>query len=672
VSGALIIAAAVAVAIGVETASHGLTPAALASTTGVVQGTDVSGVTDVTSWGSVAGAGMGFTGIEADDGANNPNANYATEATGALSAGLDVLPYILGDPYLVTTGGAQFTNGWNVIDKVTSPAYAKGGQYLPVALDMEDQSAALNHKTNACYGLSPSAMVTWIQAFVTAAKAQTGLTPIIYSNPNWWKACVGTTSAFSADPLWIADYNVNNPAIPSGWSAYTIWQSASTATISGISPAAKADLDQFQGAPQVITQKAGTGGSVQVQTLNSLAGQQVTYTGAGLPAGASLTTSGKLTWPTSTSVGRHTITVTPSGTGTVLPMSIPITLNVHSSITLAHPNRSTTAGSPVVLGVGASGPDQSAGFAATFKATGLPSGLSMSSTGKITGWTTHPGTSKVTVTASDPLGGSGSASFTWTVGAAPNSGTVGQVRQVGGSGKCLDDPSGRTANGTHIDLSTCTGRSNQKWAAAQDNTLRTGGKCLETVGASKSGGARLDLETCNAGNGAQIWQAATDGQLINPSSGKCLDVPAAKAANGTQPVIEPCANSTSSPNEHWLRPVAPVLSGESGKCLAVSGSAVTFAKCANIAAQHWQPQPDGTLRLSGRCLTESGTAANSVLSLGSCSGAASTKWKLASKGPIASEIVSTASGRCVTVPSSGTRLVIAACANTSAGTWHIE
>jgi GH25 family lysozyme M1 (1,4-beta-N-acetylmuramidase) len=663
-SAALIIAAGLTATVTIETASHTLTPAANAATE-PVPGTDVSNLTTVSSWANVKNAGMTFTGVMAYDGATVANKNYVSEVTDALGAGLYVMPYVVADPLpaKVKTGAIQFSNAWSVIKQTTGAPYKAGGQYLPIALDLEIQPAVTS---STCYTLSQPEMKTWIQQFIAAAKAQTGVTPVIYSNPGWWQQCIGSTNPFTADPLWVADYDVSYPAIPAGWSGYTFWQSADTATINGIS--GNADLDQFEG---LLTEKAGASGSFQLGTLSSLAGHTgITYTGANLPSGVSVSSSGLLTWTSAMPVQRYTFTITTGPAGTV-PSSIPVTLDLHGSISLAVANRSSTAGAPVVIGVGASGPDKNLGYTATFKATGLPAGLSMSSTGRITGWVTRPGTFKVTVTASDALGGTGSASFSWTVGAAPNSGTVGQIRQAGGTGKCLDDPSGNTANGTHVDLSTCTGRSNQKWTAAQDNTLRAGGKCLETVGASKSNGAKLDLETCNAANGAQIWQAATDGQLINPSSGKCLDVPVASAANGTQPVIEPCANSASSPSEHWLRPAAPVLSG-GGKCLAASGSSAVLATCANTAAQHWQPQSDGTVRLSGKCLTETGTAAGSVLSLGSCSGAAATKWTLVSAGPIATEIASTASGGCVTAPPTGTRLEIEPCANTTTATWHIE
>jgi cellulase/cellobiase CelA1 len=60
--------------------------------------------------------------------------------------------------------------------------------------------------------------------------------------------------------------------------------------------------------------------------------------------------------------------------------------------------------------------DSASGQTLTYSATGLPAGLSISSsTGLISGTPTATGNSSVTVTATDGTGASGSASFTWTV-----------------------------------------------------------------------------------------------------------------------------------------------------------------------------------------------------------------------------------------------------------------
>ena len=670
---ALIILTGLAVAVGARTAVQ--EPAALAAATPpTVQGTDVSNLTTVTSWPQVKAAGMSFVGVMAFDGTSVPNPSYDSQVTGALSAGLFVMPYVVGDPLKVKTGGDQFSdNAWKAIDSITTAPYKAGGQYLPIVLDMEEQRLVTPKE---CYGLSPAQMITWISQFFAAAKSKTGLNPLIYSNPTWWHDCTGNTKNFAAaDPLWLADYDVKTPAIPPGWAGYTFWQDSDIGSVSGIT--GQADLDLMQGAPPAVTAASGASGSVQLETLNSLAGQPVSYAPAGsLPSYLSLSASGLLKWSSSTPAGVHSVTVTPTSKSatpaTVIPSSVSATIRVHGKIALSTANRSSTAGSPISLRVTTSGPDQNAGFAPTLKATGLPAGLSMTSAGLITGWATRPGTYKATVTAADGLGGAGSASFTWTVNAASDSGTAGQIRQVGGSGKCLDDPGSKTANGTHIDLSSCTGKQNQRWTAVQDGTLRTGGKCLSIVGDSKSNGAKLQLEACNSQDGAQLWQAATDGQIVNPQSGKCLDVPAASAANGTQPVIEPCANSTSQPNEHWLRPAAAIASGQPGRCIVNSDADAVLASCANVSSQHWQPQPDGTIRAGGQCLADPGTTVGFPLSVARCSGGAILKWKLVSAGPIATELVNTASGLCASIPASGTHLVAARCANTPATTWHVE
>ncbi|MEV1115748.1 S8 family serine peptidase [Actinosynnema sp. NPDC049800] len=74
-------------------------------------------------------------------------------------------------------------------------------------------------------------------------------------------------------------------------------------------------------------------------------------------------------------------------------------------------NQSTVVGTAVSLQLSASG-----GTAPyTFSATGLPAGLSISSSGLVSGTPTATGTSSVTVTATDSASRTGSTTFTWTV-----------------------------------------------------------------------------------------------------------------------------------------------------------------------------------------------------------------------------------------------------------------
>ena len=97
-----------------------------------------------------------------------------------------------------------------------------------------------------------------------------------------------------------------------------------------------------------------------------------------------------------------------------------------NTVTVTNPgSQSTTTGSSVSLQISAT---DSAGATLTYSASGLPTGLSISSsTGKITGTASTAGTYQVTVTASDSTGASGSASFTWTVGSGSSTCTSSQL-----------------------------------------------------------------------------------------------------------------------------------------------------------------------------------------------------------------------------------------------------
>jgi beta-glucosidase len=63
-----------------------------------------------------------------------------------------------------------------------------------------------------------------------------------------------------------------------------------------------------------------------------------------------------------------------------------------------------------------------AGGELTFRATGLPAGLSISRAGVISGPARHAGTRTVTVSATDATGATGRVSFVWTTSGKPRHG----------------------------------------------------------------------------------------------------------------------------------------------------------------------------------------------------------------------------------------------------------
>ncbi|MDH6114374.1 hypothetical protein P3T36_000775 [Kitasatospora sp. MAP12-15] len=110
---------------------------------------------------------------------------------------------------------------------------------------------------------------------------------------------------------------------------------------------------------------------------------------------------------------------------------LPIGQATGDTVTVTNPgNQTGTAGTAVSLQI--SGTD-SGGAGLTYSATGLPAGLSISTSGQISGTPTTAGSSNVTVTASSGTA-SGQASFTWTVNPTGGGGCPSPGQKLGNPG----------------------------------------------------------------------------------------------------------------------------------------------------------------------------------------------------------------------------------------------
>jgi hypothetical protein len=90
-----------------------------------------------------------------------------------------------------------------------------------------------------------------------------------------------------------------------------------------------------------------------------------------------------------------------------------------NTVTVTSPGDQTGTVGTAISGPRVQATDSAAGQTLAYSATGLPPGLSMSSSGLVTGTPSTAGTYSVTVTATDPTGASGSATFTWTITGVP-------------------------------------------------------------------------------------------------------------------------------------------------------------------------------------------------------------------------------------------------------------
>ncbi|MEV0283384.1 MULTISPECIES: lysozyme [unclassified Kribbella] len=183
-----------------------------------VEGIDVSSHQGNVNWTTQWNNGKRFAYVKATEGTSYKNPYFAQQYNGSYNVGMIRGAYHFALPnnssgatqanYFATNGG-----GWS-----------GDGKTLPGALDIE-----YNPYGATCYGLSQSAMVSWIRDFLTTYKSRTGRDAVIYSNLDWWTRCTGNTTAFNTtNPLWVARYASSPGTLPGGWPFYTFWQWTST------------------------------------------------------------------------------------------------------------------------------------------------------------------------------------------------------------------------------------------------------------------------------------------------------------------------------------------------------------------------------------------------------------------------------------------------------------
>jgi GH25 family lysozyme M1 (1,4-beta-N-acetylmuramidase) len=142
------------------------------------------------------------------------------------------MPYAFANPS--RAGGAATARF-----AVSAEGFARGLARLPLVVDLENDP----YKAADCYGLHIPTMIAWIAGFIAEARALTGKQPIIYTTAAWWQECTKSTGEFGRDPLWVAQFDVTQPIVPSPWHQWTFWQYTGEGFLPGIG---ETDLDYYQ------------------------------------------------------------------------------------------------------------------------------------------------------------------------------------------------------------------------------------------------------------------------------------------------------------------------------------------------------------------------------------------------------------------------------------------
>jgi hypothetical protein len=335
----------------------------------------------------------------------------------------------------------------------------------------------------------------------------------------------------------------------------------------------------------------------QLSAIDSGAGQTLTYSSSGLPAGLSMSTGGFVSGET-TAVGTHTVKVTVTDTSGS-SSTISFVIGVAPSLESAY----SPGTGPVRLDFDSKCMDDT--------------GNSSTNGNKIQIWTCN-----------------GGASQNWAFYPDTDPGDAGEVVI---HDKCLDVVNGGTANGSKLQLWSCNGRTSQQWyivGAAGELVNPVSGKCIDDPFSSTTNGKQLDIWDCNA----EPWQNWTlpASPVLSGIGGKCVDDPGDGSANGTKVQLNSC-NGTSA--QRWSIIPDKFLNGTlriNGKCLDATGrgtedgTGLQLYTCNNGTNQEWVVTAFGMLENvnAEKCLADpSNTATNKTqLVLEDCYGDQGEIW----------------------------------------------
>jgi lysozyme len=227
-----------------------------------LNGVDVSHYDGTIDWASVKAAGITFAFAKATESTNDIDAEFATNWPAMKAAGVVRGAYHFFDPSVDATAQATYC--------LATVGTLEAGD-LPIVLDFEQ----LN-------GVAEATAVADAVTFLASVTSTTGKTAILYMSTDFLS---GSYPALAPYTLWVANYGVSCPGMPSEWSTWSFWQSSDTGTVSGISDAT--DLDSFNGTLAQLGVITGSGSGSGSSSGSSSGGSSSGSSSGGSSGGGS-------------------------------------------------------------------------------------------------------------------------------------------------------------------------------------------------------------------------------------------------------------------------------------------------------------------------------------------------------------------------------------------------
>jgi GH25 family lysozyme M1 (1,4-beta-N-acetylmuramidase) len=220
----------------VETA-HLALPARVCAAGPTLPGIDVARWQGEINWQSVAGSGVVFAFIQISRAIDDIDVRFESNWAQAKAAGVLRGAYQRFQPHQDVNGQA---------DLFLAKLAANGAGELPPVLDVEDTG-----------GLGPAAIASAVRQWMDRVEPVVGVKPIIYTGKYFWQDKVGGAD-FTDHGLWIAQWSVTCPDLPSPWTGWQFHQTSATGRVPGIS--GDVDLNLFNGTREELLALAAGGG----------------------------------------------------------------------------------------------------------------------------------------------------------------------------------------------------------------------------------------------------------------------------------------------------------------------------------------------------------------------------------------------------------------------------
>ncbi|MDH5506301.1 MAG: GH25 family lysozyme [Anaerolineae bacterium] len=212
---------------------------------GLALGIDVSHHRGTVDWQAVKKSGVSFGIAKASDGEYFVDHQFDANWSGMRRAGLVRGAYHFFRPAADPVGQAR-----NYLVQVGNILHSTD---LPPVLDVEVFPAEVREDFEA---LPLAERIRRLQACLDTMEQATGRVPMIYTSKMSWQIALNDSTAFSRYPLWVANYEVKQPAVPaSNWDdrGWTIWQYTANGTIAGVNGGKPpVDVNVFKASPAVL------------------------------------------------------------------------------------------------------------------------------------------------------------------------------------------------------------------------------------------------------------------------------------------------------------------------------------------------------------------------------------------------------------------------------------